>query len=61
MLAINKNGHLVTQDNTKKEITVVGLIFHEQVYRDACRKYADTGVKVKIDDLISYQIAPVRL
>jgi hypothetical protein len=61
MLAINPHGHLVTQDNNGKEISVVGLTFHADIYAKACIRYAFTGKKVSADELISYKIAPVKL
>lgn len=61
MLAINPSGHLITTDNTGKEISVVGLTFHADIYAKACIRYAFTGQKIKPEELISYKIANVRL
>lgn len=61
MLAINHHGHLVTFDNTGKEISVQVLTFHADLYAKACRRYADTGQRIKPEDLVSYKIANVRL
>lgn len=61
MLAINDKGHLVTQDNSGNELSVVGLTFHTDIYAKACIRYALTGKKVTPDELVSYKIANVRL
>jgi hypothetical protein len=63
MLAINPHGHLVTTDNTGRDISITGLRFHEDLYRDLCHRYAIDKTKTKInpDELVSYVIARVRL
>jgi hypothetical protein len=61
MLLVNHHGHLVTTDNTGKEITVVGLTFHPDIYAKACIRYAFTGQRIKPEELVSYKIANVRL
>jgi hypothetical protein len=61
MLAINHHGHLVTTDNTGKEISVVGLTFHADLYYKAAIRMIDTGEKIKPEELVSYKIANVRL
>lgn len=52
MLAINKNGVLVTPTNSGKEIPVTGVIFMENIYALKCFHYAITGQNQSRDEIL---------
>jgi hypothetical protein len=52
MLAINKNGVLITPTNSGKEIAVTGIIFMENIYALKCCHYAITGRSQSRDEIL---------